>query len=77
MDATMPVEMKYEPDGVCMLRISGILKRSEFGAEQNALASCDRSTFEPCGAINAESMGFKRSRVQIPPARFSAFYDQR
>lgn len=34
----MPVEMKYEPDGICALRISGILKRSEFGVEQSALA---------------------------------------
>lgn len=34
----MPLEMKYEPDGICALRISGILKRSEFGAEQSALA---------------------------------------
>src|SRR5438132_7335495 len=34
----MPVEMKYEPDGICALRISGILKRSEFAAEQSALA---------------------------------------
>jgi hypothetical protein len=30
--------MNYEPDDICVLRISGILKRSEFGAEQNALA---------------------------------------
>ena len=34
----MPMEMKYEPDGICALRISGMLKRSEFGAEQSALA---------------------------------------
>ena len=34
----MPLEMKYEPDGICVLRISGILKRSEFGAEQSGLA---------------------------------------
>jgi stage II sporulation SpoAA-like protein len=34
----MPVEMKYEPNGICALRISGSLKRSEFGAEQNAIA---------------------------------------
>jgi hypothetical protein len=33
----MPVEMKYEPDGIYALRISGILKRSEFAAEQSAL----------------------------------------
>jgi hypothetical protein len=34
----MPVEMKYEPDGIFALRISGILKRSEFAAEQSAIA---------------------------------------
>jgi hypothetical protein len=34
----MPLEMKYEPAGICALRISGILKRSEFGAEQSAIA---------------------------------------
>jgi hypothetical protein len=34
----MPAEMKYEPDGICVLRVSGILKRSEFGAEQSAIA---------------------------------------
>ena len=34
----MAVEMKYEPNGICALSISGILKRSEFGTEQSALA---------------------------------------
>jgi hypothetical protein len=34
----MSLEMKYEPDGIYALRISGILKRSEFSAEQKALA---------------------------------------
>ena len=33
----MPVQIKYEPNDICVLRISGILKRSEFGAEQSAL----------------------------------------
>ena len=33
----MPLEMKYEPDGICALRISGILKQSEFGAGQSAI----------------------------------------
>ena len=32
----MPVQIQYQPDDICVLRISGILKRSEFGAEQNA-----------------------------------------
>ena len=34
----MPVQIKYEPNETCVLRISGILKRSEFGAEERALA---------------------------------------
>jgi hypothetical protein len=34
----MPVQIKYEPNDICVLRISGILKRSEFGAEERALA---------------------------------------
>jgi hypothetical protein len=34
----MPVQIQYQPGDTCVLRISGILKRSEFAAEQNALA---------------------------------------
>jgi hypothetical protein len=34
----MPTQIQYEPNDICVLRISGILKRSEFGAEQSALA---------------------------------------
>ena len=34
----MPVQIQYQPDDTCVLRISGILKRSEFDAEQSALA---------------------------------------
>jgi len=34
----MPVQMQHEPNDICVLRISGILKRSEFGAEESALA---------------------------------------
>ena len=34
----MPVQIQYQPDDICVLRISGILKRSEFGAEERALA---------------------------------------
>ena len=35
----MPAQIQYQADGICVLRISGILKRSEFGAEERALAS--------------------------------------
>ncbi len=34
----MPVQIQYQTNDICVLRISGILKRSEFGAEQEALA---------------------------------------
>jgi hypothetical protein len=34
----MPIEIQYEPNDIYVLRISGVLKRSEFAAEQNALA---------------------------------------
>jgi SpoIIAA-like len=34
----MPVQFQYEPEDVYVLRISGILKQSEFGAEQGSLA---------------------------------------
>ena len=34
----MPLQIKYDPNETCALRISGILKRSEFGAEEKALA---------------------------------------
>ena len=34
----MPVQIQYQTNDICVLRTSGILKRSEFGAEQSALA---------------------------------------
>jgi len=34
----MPVQIQHQSDDICVLRIGGILKRSEFAAEQSALA---------------------------------------
>ena len=34
----MPVQIQYQPDDIYVLRFSGTLKRSEFAAEQSALA---------------------------------------
>ena len=34
----MPVQIQYQTNDICVLRITGISKRSEFGAEQSALA---------------------------------------
>jgi hypothetical protein len=35
----MSVQIEYEPNDICVLRISRILKQSDFHAEQSALAS--------------------------------------
>jgi hypothetical protein len=34
----MPAQIQYQADDIFVLRISGILKRSEFGVEEEALA---------------------------------------
>ena len=34
----MPAQIQFQADGICVLRITGILKRSEFSAEESALA---------------------------------------
>jgi hypothetical protein len=44
----MPVEIQYQPSDICVLRISGILKRSEFGAEEKALARHIDTGLKPC-----------------------------
>jgi hypothetical protein len=44
----MPLQIKYEPNETCVLRISGVLKRSEFGAEEKALARHIDSGSNPC-----------------------------
>jgi hypothetical protein len=34
----MSAQMQFEPNNVCVLRISGVLKRAELDAEQSAMA---------------------------------------
>ena len=34
----MPIEIEYEPNEICVLRVRGVLKQSEFAAKQKALA---------------------------------------
>jgi hypothetical protein len=51
----MPLRIKYEPNETCVLRISGILKRSEFGAEEKALASHIDSGSNPCLLVILEN----------------------
>ena len=51
----MPVQIKYEPNETCVLRISGILKRFEFGAEEKALARHIDSGSNPCLLVILEN----------------------
>lgn len=57
----MPVQMNYEPNDICVLRISGILKRSEFGAEKKALARHIDTGSKPCLLVILEKFeGWER-----------------
>ena len=33
----MPIEIEYKPNDICVLRVRGVLKQSEFAAKQKAL----------------------------------------
>ena len=34
----MPAKIDYEPNDICVMHLSGLLKRSEFGAGQETMA---------------------------------------
>jgi hypothetical protein len=55
----MPVQIQYQPDDICVFRISGILKRSEFGAEQNALARKINMRSKPTAVMTQAKRGKK------------------
>jgi hypothetical protein len=57
----MPVQIQYQPNDICVLRISGILKRSEFGAEEKALARHIDTGLKPCLLVILENFeGWER-----------------
>ena len=43
----MPVQIQHQPNDICVLRISGILKQSEFRTEQSAIARQIDSGLKP------------------------------
>ncbi len=61
----MPVQIKYEPNETCVLRISGILKRSEFGAEERG-AIVAKLRWEPL-ALAFAGAGVRRTPVKFFP----------
>ena len=57
----MPIEIEYEPNDICVLRMSGVLSRSEFGAEQSAIAGKIDAGTKPCVlAILQDFKGWER-----------------
>jgi SpoIIAA-like len=57
----MPVQIEYEANDIYVLRISGILKQSEFAAEQSALARQIDSGSKPRLLVILENFeGWKR-----------------
>jgi SpoIIAA-like len=57
----MPIEIQYELNDIYVLRISGVLKRSEFAAEQNALARQIDSGSKPRLLVTLENFeGWER-----------------
>jgi hypothetical protein len=57
----MPVQIQYPTNDICVLRISGILKRSEFGAEERALARHIDTGLNPCLLVILENFeGWER-----------------
>jgi SpoIIAA-like len=57
----MSVEIQYQPNDICVLRISGTLKRSEFGAEEKALARHIDAGSKPCLLVILENFeGWER-----------------
>ena len=62
----MPVQIQYEPNNICLLRISGILKRSEFGAGQSAIAqNIDAGAQPRVLAILENFEGWERGAVRL------------
>jgi hypothetical protein len=57
----MPLQIQYEPNDICVLRISGTLKRAEFGASQEELARKIDVGAKPRLLVIAENFeGFER-----------------
>jgi hypothetical protein len=57
----MPVQIQCQTNDICVLRISGILKRSEFGTEERALARHLDTGSNPCLLVILEDFeGWER-----------------
>jgi hypothetical protein len=59
------MQVLHQPDEICGLRISGILKRSEFRAEQSALARKIDAGSKPHLLVILENfLGRERRRLE-------------
>ena len=53
----MPANLNFEPNDICVLRISGVLKRDEFAAAQDELARKIDAGARPRLLVIAENFG--------------------
>jgi hypothetical protein len=57
----MPIQIQYQPNNICTVRISGVLKRDEFAAAQDELARKIDDGAKPRLLVIAENFeGFER-----------------
>jgi hypothetical protein len=56
-DTTMAIQIEYEANDICVLRISGVLKQSEFTAEQSALSRMIDTGSRPRLLVILENFG--------------------
>jgi SpoIIAA-like len=57
----VPIQIQYQPNNICTLRISGVLKRDEFAAAQEELTRKIDEGAKPRLLVTAENFeGFER-----------------
>ena len=52
----MPIEIEYEPNDICVLRIRGVLKQSEFAAETSDTGGQNRRRSEAARARHCREL---------------------
>ena len=70
----MSVEIQYEPNNICLLRISGVLKRAEFGSRQSAIGqNIDAGAHRACSPFSKTSRAGNAARIGTIWILFSAW----
>jgi len=59
----MSLQIEYQPNDICVLRISGTLKRSEFAVEQSAISQKIDAGSKPHVLAILEDFGWSSARA--------------